>query len=225
MTGVFLEENLVLSMLHKDQVVSDSLIGGFEPSLELENTVLRSPMVGTLGRCNEEANNLLRFVMQAHSSFHIDTNSKVVEYRELVYSGPKYPSGFEEYIGVVGPFTWGQVHCTSNKNLVLESSLAKGNEADQSYGESHCSMSNSIKKVSQPALLDSESILQREDNEDMVSNDEDLMEAQVSWDLGKVLGLQVSNERAMVSALAAKVQECQDFVLPRRRDRPRKNKG
>ena len=59
----------------------------------------------------------------------------------------------------------------------------------------------------------------------MVPNDEDLMEAQVSWDLGKVLGLQVSNERAMVGALAAKVQECQDFVLPRRRDRPRKNKG
>ena len=159
MTGVFLEENLVLSMLHKDQVVSDSLIGGFEPSLELENTVSRSPMVRTLGRCNEEANNLLSLVMQAHSSFHINTNSKVVDYRELVYNGPKYPSGFEEYIGVVGPSTRGQVHCTSNKNLVLESSLAKGNEAYQSYGESHCSMSNSIKKVSQPALLDLESIL------------------------------------------------------------------
>ena len=37
--GVFLKENLILSMLHKDQGVFDSLIGGFESSLVLDNSI------------------------------------------------------------------------------------------------------------------------------------------------------------------------------------------
>ena len=41
---------------------------------------------------------------------------------------------------------------------------------------------------------------------------------------GEVFGFEVSNEKAMVAAIA-KVKDCQDFVLPRRRGRPKKKKG
>ena len=54
-------------------------------------------------------------------------------------------------------------------------------------------------------------------------NEKDLVEAQVSWDLGKDLGLQVSDEKAMVAALS-EIPEVQDFVLLRRRGRPKKKK-
>ena len=54
--------------------------------------------------------------------------------------------------------------------------------------------------------------------------EDELVEAKVTWDIGKMLGCQVNNEEAMIKALA-KVHDCQDFVLPRKRGRPRKNKG
>ena len=60
--------------------------------------------------------------------------------------------------------------------------------------------------------------------EEVMPNEEDLVDAQVSWDVGKALGLHVSNERTMFEALS-KVYEVQDFVLPRKKDRPIKNKG
>ena len=72
-------------------------------------------------------------------------------------------------------------------------------------------------------MLESLSILNRDVNEDVILDEEDLVEARVSWDVGKVLGLKVSNDKAMIDTLA-KVKECQDFVLPRKRGRPRKNK-
>ena len=51
--------------------------------------------------------------------------------------------------------------------------------------------------------------------------EEDLVEARISWDIGKSLGCKVSNEKAMICALA-KVLDIQ--VLPRKRGRSRKNK-
>ena len=50
------------------------------------------------------------------------------------------------------------------------------------------------------------------------------MEAKVTRDIGKTMGCQVNNEEAMIKALA-KVHDCQNFVLLRKRGRPRKNKG
>ena len=52
-------------------------------------------------------------------------------------------------------------------------------------------------------------------------DEDDLVEAHITWDIGKTLGLQAINEKAVADALA-KIQDCQDFVLPRRRGR-RKN--
>ena len=109
------------------------------------------------------------------------------------------------------------------ENFVRENSLKEKNEADQSFGESLCSFSNLVEKVLQTPTLESLSVMQRDDNEVEVSCEEDLVEAQVSWDIGTTLGLKVSNEKAMFAALA-KVQGFQYFVIPRRRGHPRKNK-
>ena len=54
-----------------------------------------------------------------------------------------------------------------------------------------------------------------------VSWEEKLAKAKVIWDPGKTLGLMVSNEKAMVAALA----KVQDFILPRRRGCPRNAKN
>ena len=50
------------------------------------------------------------------------------------------------------------------------------------------------------------------------------MEARITWDMGKNMGFKVSNEMSMIKALA-KVHDCQDSILPRRRGRPRKVKN
>ena len=50
------------------------------------------------------------------------------------------------------------------------------------------------------------------------------METQITLDVGKTLGLQVSDDSAMLATLA-KVRELQDFVLPKKRGRTKKNKG
>ena len=89
--------------------------------------------------------------------------------------------------------------------------------------KSLCSFSNPIENVPQTLTLESISILQKDDNEVEVPCEEDLVEAWVTWDTGESLGLKVSNEKAVIVTLA-KVQECQDFVILRRRGRLRKIK-
>ena len=116
------------------------------------------------------------------------------------------------------------MQCMSNENIGCKNSFEEGNEADQSYEESYCSISNSIEKVPQTSILESISTLQRKDIEVVVPDEVDLVDAQISWDIGKILGLQVSNEKAMIAALA-KVQECQDFILLRKRDAPGRTKA
>ena len=77
------------------------------------------------------------------------------------------------------------------------------NESDQSVGEF-------FDKEPQTHLLVSTSNIQGEDCELVMPWEENLIDARFSWDLGKVLELKVSNEMAMIEALA-KVLECQDF--------------
>ena len=50
------------------------------------------------------------------------------------------------------------------------------------------------------------------------------MEAKITWDICKSFEFKVSNELAMIEAIA-KVKDCQDFSLPKKRGRPKKNKG
>ena len=51
-------------------------------------------------------------------------------------------------------------------------------------------------------MLESLSILNRDVNEDVILDEEDLVEAWVSWKVGKVLELKISNDKAMIDALA-----------------------
>ena len=221
-SGVFLEEELILLMMHKDQGTSGSLIGAFESSLMLEGSGQCCPKVGLFGKCVEEANHLLRSGMQVHSPLAFYTSTNELGFEEPGCSGPEYPPGFDDFIGVVGFFDWAKMQCVSKENFECENSLEEGNEADQSFRESHGSFSNLVEKVPETPMLESISILKRDDNEVVEPIKEDLVE--VSWDVGKILWLKVSNEKAMIAALA-KVQECQDFVLLRRRGCPNKNKG
>ena len=104
-----------------------------------------------------------------------------------------------------------------------DKSLEKGNDIDQITEELHESFPSSIEKVPQTPELESSSSRLNDDLESVVSCEEDLVEARITWDIGKTLGCKVSNEKAMICALA-KLPEYQDFVLPRKRSRPRKNK-
>ena len=71
--------------------------------------------------------------------------------------------------------------------------------------------------------MDSVQVMHIEGIEDEVLCEKDLVEAQVSWDIGETLGLKVNNKKVMIEVLA-KVQDCQDFVIPRRRGPPKKGK-
>ena len=86
----------------------------------------------------------------------------------------------------------------SLENLEHENSLEEGIKDVQSCGNSIRSFSNFIEKVSQTPLLESNSSSQREINEDAVPFEEDLVEAHISWDIEKVLGLKVSNEKGQL---------------------------
>ena len=63
-----------------------------------------------------------------------------------------------------------------NEKFEYENSLEEGNEADKSFGESHGSFSNSVEKVPQTLMIESISILQRDDNEVVVPFEKDLLE-------------------------------------------------
>ena len=142
---VFLEEDLIHSMLLIDQGIFYSPIGGFEYGLVLDQ------MVDPLGRCNEEANIILGLILQVHSPPH--TSMREMDYGEPTNSGPTYPPSFKDYLGVGGHSNWTQVQCMSNENIWCKNSLEDGNEADQSYKESYCSISNSVEKFPKSEIV------------------------------------------------------------------------
>ena len=57
-----------------------------------------------------------------------------------------------------------------------------------------------------------------------IPDEEDLVEAQVTWEIEKEMGLRVSDEGAMLKSLS-KVKEAQDFYVTRKRGRPQKISG
>ena len=82
---------------------------------------------------------------------------------------------------------------------------------------------NLSKRCPKP-LGETVSSMQRYVNEVKVPCEEDLVEAQITWEIRKVLGCTVSNEKAVIEALT-KIPECQDFIMPRKRGQLKKNKG
>ena len=222
--GVFLEEELVHSMLHKDQSLTNSPIGYFESDLTLEGSSQYDPEVGPMGKSANEANHLHGPVTQAHSPVAAPARTNDLGFEEQTCSSPDCPPGYEDFMGGIGLSDVAKMQNGSNEKSDCAKVLEERNEDDQSCGESHGSFSNSIDKVPQTPLLDSVSFLNRDNNEEVMPDGEDLVEARITWDVGKFLGLKVSNEEAMIDALS-KVDECQDFVLPRKRGRPKKNKS
>ena len=219
----FLEEDLIRSLSHKDQCKPSFPIGSFEPALIFEGCSQNVSEVGPREKIVEEANQLLGPSLQDHQVLGAVASLYEVGLEEPACSGPELPPGFEKWIGTGGLRDTVNRHCGSLEYFKYTNALEEGIEEEQSIGESHGSFSNSIEKIPKTPLLESLSILNRDVNEDVILDEEDLVEAWVSWKVGKVLELKISNDKAMIDALA-KVKECQDFVLPRKRGRPRKNK-
>ena len=86
-------------------------------------------------------------------------------------------------------------------NFVTEDFLVNRNQVDQSSGEDLYSSSNLKEKVPETPDVETVSFIHDEGFVDEVPCDGDLVEAQITWDLGEVMGLKVSNELAMIDAL------------------------
>ena len=157
---------------------------------------------------------------------HLDStmNQEEVGRGASLSIGPEFPPGFENFINGVGPLNQADKQGMPLDIEEVENSVVKENEIDHSTEESNGALLSSEEKVPQTPLLGSNSNRMFDDLEGAVPCEEDLVEARISWDIGKTLGCKVSDEKAMICALA-KVSDCQDFVLPRKRGRPRKRRG
>ena len=112
-------------------------------------------------------------------------------------------------------------------NLLSNNVLVEGPKEDriqgQNLGGTLRLLSSSVERLPQTPSFDLEFMIEREEVKDVVPNEKDLVETQITWHVGKTLGLQVSDDRAMIVVLA-KVRELQDFVLSKKRGRPKKKK-
>ena len=62
------------------------------------------------------------------------------------------------------------------------------------------------------------------EQEAAIPDEDDLVEAQITWDLGREFGFRVNDEKAMIEALS-KVKVVQDYSVTRKRGRPKKQRG
>ena len=122
------------------------------------------------------------------------------------------PLDFEGIIGETGLSKRDHLQGMLVDNMEGDNSAKKGIDFDQCDGESFVS----VEKVPQTPLFDFNSNRRWGDYGAVIPFEEDLMEARISWDVGKILGLKVSNEKTMVTSLS-KVHECQDFVFPKKK--------
>ena len=99
---VFLEEEWILSMLHKDQDGDSSPIGVFEPPLTLEGSRQSWPKVDPFQKCAEEEMLLLGSDGQDHSRLAFNSKIKELGLGDTTCSGPTCPPGFEEFFGLDG---------------------------------------------------------------------------------------------------------------------------
>ena len=114
---VFLEEELVSSMRHKDQRCSGSLIGAFEYSLQLEASNQGCSKVGPKATCVEEAKQVLGPGLEGHSTNVFNSSSIEMGLGEPACCGPECPPGFEEYIGETGLSNHALLQCAIMDNL------------------------------------------------------------------------------------------------------------
>ena len=73
--------------------------------------------------------------------------------------------------------------------------MEESDEVEDNGGES-------IEKVPQTPLVESATSMQRCVHEFEVPDEEGLVEAQITWEIGKALGCLASNEKAVIEAIA-----------------------
>ena len=200
---IFLEEELVSSMMHKYQRESSSLIGAFEYSLLLEAFELGCSEVGQVGKHMEEAKSGCGPSLEGQAPMIFNTSTSRMGLEEPVCSSLECPPGFEDYFDVIGPSKSPPRLSSSKGKFERENFLEEENGIDQCLGESL----GSVEKVPQTPFFESTPNRQSDDYGVMIPFEEDLVEARITWDIGKMMGLEVSNEKAMVDAIA-KVKEC-----------------
>ena len=210
---IFLEEDLVRSMRRKDQDGD----GEFELPLTEEASAQSWTEVGPMRKSAEEVKFSLGSSLKDRSPLVCSSIPNEVGLEDPNDSSPSCPLGFEGLKGLGGHPNPNHFQRTSAISIEGENYVEKGIEIDQSAGDS-------VDKVPQTPLFEPLSNMQDDVNNVEGLCEEELVEAQITWDIGKMLGCKVSNEMAMITALT-KVSECQDFVIPRKRGRPRKNKG
>ena len=115
---------------------------------------------------------------------HLSTKSDGLGGGETESSGSTCPPGFEGVLGGDGLSNIGHGQSMSIGIFESEDLREKGNEVDQRVGESLCSSSNLVDLVPQTSVMDSVQVMHIEGIEDEVLCEKDLIEAQVSWDIG-----------------------------------------
>ena len=228
---IFWEEDLLISMMPKQKQDPTPHNDPFEFLKEGES--VGQSNVGVLtsysrGRRNREVG----LVDQEGCSGPLSHNqpspsiggASGLGFAEFESSGPNCPPGFEFLVDDTGLSRKDQEQCMKLGNGKVQELLVNGKDTLQNVGEDSYSISASLEKVPQTPVFESELAEHIDEIEEDLTDGENLVEARVTWDLGKALGLRGSNEKSIIDALA-KMHDCQDLVLPRRRGRPRKVKA
>ena len=137
-------------------------------------------------------------------------------------SGPDIPLGFENIW--VAKSVMGHEKNQERMLVTMGQEKKMGKRIDFEHSIEESFYSTSADRTPQTPLVESNLNRHGEIEEFVMPIEDELVEAKVIWDIGKTLGCQVNNEEVMSKALAT-VHDCQDFVLPRKRGRPKKNKG
>ena len=212
---------MVISMAHKGRGEPCNPSGEFELSWPDSPCLLE---MGPTRKCMKEANFPHDPSTKDDSQSASFSDYNGLGQRMLVSSGPACPLGFENFRGVDGLSNRAQLQGGPMEFIVCEKSMEDGIEASHSSNVSFGSCSNSTEIVPLTPVFKSSSKFQSGVIEVVLPFEEELAESQNSWNIGKAIGLKVSNELAMIDTLS-KVKERQDFTVPRRRGCPRKNKG
>ena len=215
------EEELVLSMKHNAQGGAEPLRRTPDPALAEESSRRTWAVVGPLKKCVEEVNGATEV---DHPHLSSEPCPKELGREGSSSTGPEYPPGFENIVEVGGPSNQTIMQRNAGESGDSENYLEKRREGNQSSGDSHGATPSSVEEVPQTPVLELSSNRLNDDLECGMPSEEDLVEARIAWEVGKTLGCKVSNDEAMIRALA-NLPEHQDFILPRKRGRPRKNKS
>ena len=211
MAGAFLEENMINSMQHKEQSGGGPRIVDLETAQALEAFGLLFLDVGPRLKSVKEANmhvgpwSLSNMQDVGYYSGLEKQNHKPTEVvpwckeldvgDEQSSSGQAIPPGFEDFVAAGGPSNQLRKQDGVLGTNVLETMLEEGNHSSEGS-----EFSSSVEKVLQYPLIESNP--NWNSDEAAMPDEDDVVEAQITWDIGKTLGLQAINEKAVVDALA-----------------------